>query len=134
MPDWIVAPVGHGGTLLGAWRGFQHLRRSGVTSKLPRLLAVQAEPYTPIYEAFHNHWTEIRPELHMRTITADGITIGHPVRWAALLEAIQFSKGTVIAMSEEEVKEAHQGLAAHGLFVEPTAPPSPLPSATATAI
>ena len=120
VPDWIVAPVGHGGTLLGAWRGFQHLRRSGVTSKLPRLLAVQAEPYTPIYEAFQNHWAEIRPELHMRTITADGITISHPVRWAALLEAIQFSKGTVMAVTEEEVKEAHQGLAARGLFVEPT--------------
>jgi threonine synthase len=87
---------------------------------LPRLLAVQADPYTPIYEAFHNHWAEIRPAVHMRTITADGITISHPVRWAALLEAIQFSKGTVIAVSEEEVKEAHQGLATRGLFVEPT--------------
>lgn len=120
VPDWIVAPVGHGGTLLGAWRGFQHLRRSGVTAKLPRLLAVQAEPYTPICEAFHNQWGEIRPILHMRTISADGITISHPVRWAALLDALQFSKGTVISVDEEEVKEAHLDLAARGLFVEPT--------------
>ena len=58
----------------------------------PRLLAVQAEPYTPIYDAFHNHWAEIRPALHMRTIAADGITISHPVRWGCLLEAINFLK------------------------------------------
>jgi threonine synthase len=120
VPDWIVAPVGHGGTLLGAWRGFQHLRRCGVTTKLPRLLAVQAEPYLPIYDAFHNRWSEVRPAPHMRTISADGITISHPVRSAALLEAIQFSRGTVAAVAEEEVVAAHQDLAARGLFVEPT--------------
>lgn len=120
VPDWIVAPVGHGGTLLGAWRGFQHLRKSGVINKLPRLLAVQAEPYTPICDAFNNHWEEIRPVFYMRTIAADGITISHPVRWAALLNAIRFSKGSAISVSEEEVIGAHQDLAARGLFVEPT--------------
>ncbi len=120
VPDWIVAPVGHGGTLLGAWRGFQHLRRSGITSKLPHLLAVQADPYTPIYDAFHNQWAEIRPAPHMRTIAADGITISHPARWGALLEALQYSKGTVLSVNEEEVVSAHQDLAGRGLFVEPT--------------
>lgn len=120
VPDWIVAPVGHGGTLLGAWRGFQHLRMSGVTDKLPHLLAVQAEPYTPICDAFSNQWKEIRPAYYTRTIAADGITIGHPVRWAALLKAIQFSKGSAIAVNEEEVIQAHLDLAARGLFVEPT--------------
>lgn len=120
VPDWIVAPVGHGGTLLGAWRGFQHLRQSGVTSKLPRLVAVQAEPYTPIHDAYCNKWGEVRPSPHMRTIAADGITISHPVRWAALLDALQFSKGLAIAVTEDEVVEAHQDLASRGLFVEPT--------------
>lgn len=120
VPDWLIAPVGHGGTLLGAWRGFQHLRQSGVTSKLPRLIAVQADPYTPIYDAFRNQTDAIQPRPHMRTISADGITISHPVRWAALLEAIQFSKGAVIAVAEEEVVAAHHDLAARGLFVEPT--------------
>ena len=120
VPDWIVAPVGHGGTLLGAWRGFQHLRRSGVTSKLPRLLAVQAEPYTPIYDAFHNHWAEIRPALHMPHDCRRRYYHQPSRALAVLLEAIQFSKGTVIAVNEEEVRLAHQELATRGLFVEPT--------------
>ena len=73
VPDWLVAPTGHGGTLLGAWRGFQHLRSSGVTNKLPKLIAVQATPYTPVYDAFHNDWEQIHPDQHMERISADGI-------------------------------------------------------------
>jgi threonine synthase len=120
VPDWIVAPVGHGGTLLGAWRGFQHLRASGVTHKLPKLLAVQAEPFTPVHNAFQSQMARIQPTMHIRPISADGIAISYPVRWEALLGAIRFSQGTTVAVSEDEVVAAHGKLAARGIFVEPT--------------
>lgn len=120
VPDWIIAPTGHGGTLLGAWRGFQHLRQSGITSKLPRLIAVQAEPYTPVYDAFKLGTGEIHPDPHMEHISADGIAISYPVRWAALLDALLYSRGTAVAVTEQEVVAAHRDLAYHGLFVEPT--------------
>jgi threonine synthase len=120
VPDWLIAPTGHGGTLLGAWRGFQHLRASGITQKLPRLIAVQAEPYTPLYDAFHGDWAEIHPDPHMERISADGIAISYPVRWHALLEAIRYSRGTVMAVTDDEVVAAHRQLAVRGLFVEPT--------------
>jgi threonine synthase len=120
VPDWLIAPTGHGGTLLGAWRGFQHLRSSGITNKLPRLIAVQAEPYTPVYDAFRNGWHEIRPSPHMEAIIADGIAISYPVRWAALLDALRFSKGIAVALTNEAVRQAHHDLAARGIFVEPT--------------
>lgn len=120
VPDWLVAPTGHGGTLLGAWRGFQHLRESGITTRLPRLIAVQAEPYTPLYDAFVNGWDHIQATPHVEKISADGIAISYPVRSVALLEAIRYSKGTVLAIAEHEVVAAHHDLAARGLFVEPT--------------
>jgi threonine synthase len=120
VPDWIVAPVGHGGTLLGAWRGFQHLRASGVTHKLPKLLAVQAEPFTPVHNAFQSQSARMQPSMHIRTISADGIAISYPVRWEALLGAIRFSQGTTVAVTEEEVVAAHGKLATRGIFVEPT--------------
>ena len=120
VPDWLVAPTGHGGTLLGAWRGFQHLRSSGVTNKLPKLIAVQATPYTPVYDAFRNDWEQIHPDQHMERISADGIAISYPVRWAAVLDAIRYSKGMAVAVSEGEVVAAHHALARRGLFVEPT--------------
>ncbi len=120
VPDWLVAPVGHGGTLLGAWRGFQHLRESGVTNKLPHLIAVQAEPFTPVYEAFVNGWDEIQPKPQVGNIRADGIAISNPTRWAGLISALHHSKGIAMAVSDEAVAAAHAELAERGLFVEPT--------------
>lgn len=120
VPDWFIAPTGHGGSLLGTWRGFQHLLQSGVTSKLPRLVAVQAHPYTPIYEAFHANETAIDPSPRMEHISAEGIAISEPVRSSALLEALRESDGTVVAVSDAEVQRYHARLAQRGLFVEPT--------------
>ncbi|MBW7885725.1 MAG: threonine synthase [Caldilineaceae bacterium] len=120
VPDWLIVPTGHGGTLLGAWRGFQHLRVSGITNKLPRLIAVQAVPYTPVYDAFVAGADFVQPTPHMERISADGIAISYPVRWHALLEAIRYSRGIAVAVEEEDVVAAHTDLAARGLFVEPT--------------
>ena len=120
VPDWFVTPVGHGGLLLGVWRGFQHLRQSGLISKLPHLVAVQAEPYTPIYDAFHNGWAEIRPQRQFEHVSADGISINFPVRHASVLNALHHSNGTAISVTEDEVLHGRETLASRGLFVEPT--------------
>lgn len=120
VPDWFIAPTGHGGSLLGTWRGFQHLQNSGVTNKLPKLVAVQAEPYTPLYEAFHANMDKIVPSPRMERISAEGIAISTPVRSAALLAALRRSQGTAVAVTEEEVHLYHERLAQRGLFVEPT--------------
>ena len=120
VPDWFVSPVGHGGLLLGVWRGFQHLRQSGLTDKLPRLVAVQAEPYTPIHDAFHNGWGVIKPQRQFEHVSADGISINYPVRHESLLKALRHSGGTAIAVADEEILDGHAKLAARGLYVEPT--------------
>lgn len=120
VPEWVIAPAGHGGLLLGLWRGFQHLFHSGVIDRLPRLVAVQAIPYTPLYEAFHENASQIDSSPRIERIRADGIAISFPARATALLEAIRQSQGTVVAVTDDEVAEAHERLAGCGLFVEPT--------------
>lgn len=120
VPDWFIAPTGHGGSLLGTWRGFQHLKASGVTDKLPKLVAVQAEPYTPLYEAFHANLAHVEASPHLGRISADGIAISKPVRSSALLAALRCSLGTAVAVTEPEVRHYHERLAQRGYFVEPT--------------
>lgn len=120
VPNWFIAPTGHGGSLLGTWRGFQHLANSGVTDRLPRLVAVQAEPYTPLHEAFHANMAKVTPSSGMEKISADGIAISKPVRSDALLAALRRSQGTSVAVTEAEVRSYHVQLAQRGLFVEPT--------------
>lgn len=120
-PDWFIAPVGHGILLLGIWRGFQRLHSAGLISKLPKLIGVQAEPFTPLYEAFHNGWSKVRNQQQFyERISADGISISHPMRASTLLAAVRRSQGNVVAVSDDEVLAARDQLANHGIFVEPT--------------
>jgi len=120
-PDWFVTPCGYGGLFLGAWRGFQHLYESGLIQHLPRMVAVQAEPITPIVDAFHAGADRValRPHAAISTLT-DGIAVENPVRGRAILSALRRSGGTAIAVTEEEVARAHATMATRGIFVEPT--------------
>ena len=111
VPDWVISPVGHGGCLLGLWRGFQHLYSSGVTRKLPRLAAVQAEPYTAVVEAFHAGSKVTSGQPHVARIAADGIAISVPARSTELLVALRRSEGTAIAVGESQTLDCHERLA-----------------------
>lgn len=120
-PDWFIAPVGHGVLLLGIWRGFQRLHQAGLINKLPKLIGVQAEPFTPLYEAFHNGWSKVRNQKPLyERISADGISVSYPMRGSTLLAAIRRSQGRMVAVSNDEVLTARDELANVGVFVEPT--------------
>ncbi|MEZ4716009.1 MAG: pyridoxal-phosphate dependent enzyme [Caldilineaceae bacterium] len=121
VPDWIISPTGHGGTLLEK-RGavFQHLQLAWQIDRLPHLAAVQAEPYTPFVEAFENRWDRVKPQIVEEPIAADGIAISHPVRDATLLSALYRSQGTVCVVNHGQIMQAQERLARRGIFVEPT--------------
>jgi len=119
-PDWLVGPVGQGGMMLGAWRGFQRLFDAGLIEHLPKLAAVQAEPFTPIYEAFHDRRDTIQVRPRTAHTSADGISVARPVHSRSMLAALHRSGGTAIAITETELLAAHDQLAKRGIFVEPT--------------
>ena len=62
-PDAVICPVGAGSILLGLYRGFVDLQRAGVVDHLPRLIAVQAEHVSPLYQAFTPAWKWSPPPL-----------------------------------------------------------------------
>ena len=51
---------------------------------------------------------------------AEGIAIPNPVRASEMLEAITYSHGTVILVSDVEIISTWQEMAASGYFIEPT--------------
>ena len=121
VPKWIVAPVGNGGLMMGVWRGFQNLQKSGLTDSLPRLVGVQAEPFTPVYDAYRRDDVNYgEPPLLLETISADGIAISRPVRGHAVVEALSQSGGLAVSVNAAEIEQAHGQLARRGLYVEPT--------------
>lgn len=120
VPDVIVTPCGYGSYLLGLYIGFQELLAAGVTNRLPRLIAVQAESCAPLAAALAAR-LETVPGITAGDTLAEGIRCQQPVRGAALLEALRVTGGTAVTVSESEIESGLRDLAGRGLYVEPSA-------------
>jgi threonine synthase len=116
-PDWVVVSVGDGCIISGVWKGFQDLYRVGWIDKLPKLLGVQAAGCSPLADAI----LEDRPwhPTEENTI-ADSIAVGVPRNAEKALRAVRESKGTMVAVSDEEILSAMRLLGrTSGIFGEP---------------
>lgn len=118
-PGSLILPVGQGGLFLGIWRGFLALQAAGLIDRLPRMIGVQARACAPLwalyaYGAAGLSWAAEAPTL------AEGIRVLHPLRGDAVLQAVDESKGEMLAVDEEEIMPAREQLARRGLYVEPT--------------
>jgi threonine synthase len=128
VPDHVVLPVGNGGNISAAWKGFNELFEDGIeevvktrsSKTLPKMIAVQAEGSAPIARAFKaGKRDSIDPVLDPHT-EASAINIGSPVSWMKSLAAIYDSGGSADYVSDEEIFVAQKLLASkEGLFVEP---------------
>jgi len=121
-PDVMVHPVGTGGGLWGAWKGFQELRELGLIDHLPRMIGVQPAVCAPIVEAIaHGRDWAVPTGDASRTIAQSmaGDSMIHGGR--RVLRAIRESGGTAIGATEAEIADAIVQLAAEGIAAEPSA-------------
>ena len=118
-PDAVIVPVGHGTLLLGAFIGFSELASAGIISKIPRIIGVQAEACSPIYQAFEQGLDEV-PQIVSEATLAEGIRIANPTRGKEILNALRESEGDIVAVSEAEIVKALRQLGRMGFYVEPT--------------
>ncbi len=102
-PDVQCMPVGNAGNITAYWHGYLEYKEAGRSSNLPRLLGFQAEGAAPIVLG---HRVE-----HPETV-ATAIRIGNPASWHAATAAVAESKGSVRAVSDEEILDAYRYLAA----------------------
>lgn len=118
VPDYVVLPVGNAGNISAIWKGFKELREWRISDSLPKMVAVQAAGAQPIVEAFEHGRDSVVP-VQPKTI-ASAINIGNPASWRKALAAIRDSKGTALAVTDEETIAARMDLAStEGIFVEP---------------
>jgi threonine synthase len=116
-PDTVLVPVGDGPTLSAMVKGFRELKACGVSDRLPRVIAVQAEGCQPVKRA----WDTGDPVQPVQSETiADGIAVGMPVSAALVLRDVRETGGSFVAVSDESMLEAIQTLAAtSGILAEP---------------
>lgn len=118
-PDVLVLPVGNGTLLLGAYIGFSELLLSGAIQKLPRIIGVQSAACNPLERMFQSPGVESDPTTWYETL-AEGIAIARPVRAKQILQALKDSQGTIVSVSDDEIKAALFKLGKMGLYIEPT--------------
>lgn len=110
-PDYVCIPVGNAGNITAYWKGFKEYEQKGKISFLPKMLGFQAEGAAPIVKG---HPIE-KPET-----IATAIRIGNPASWQSAVKAAQESKGSIRAVSDEEIIKAYQLVASKdGVFCEP---------------
>jgi len=119
VPDTMVMPVGNGGNISAAWKGFSEFQQLNIVKNRPRMIGVQAQNAAPIAKAVKRGKKKIQPVHNPKTI-ATAIRIGSPVNWPKVLAAIRESGGTAETVTDQQILEAQRELAMlEGIFVEP---------------
>ena len=119
VPNVVLLPVGNGGNISAAWKGFSEFQQLKIAKNRPRMIGIQAEKAAPIARAVKNRQNKIIP-IHNPLTIATAIRIGSPVNWPKVLRAIRESKGTAETVTDDEILEAQKELATlEGIFVEP---------------
>lgn len=114
VPDWVVVPMGNGGTIASAWHGLATYADLDLIEKTPRMLGVQADGTAPIFDAVHDT-DSVGGET-----CADSIDVGTPHRLTDARAAIGDSGGTAVTVSETAIRNATAKLGREeGVFVEP---------------
>ncbi|GAA2611224.1 hypothetical protein GCM10009863_26040 [Streptomyces axinellae] len=114
VPADVFVPVGYGEMLFGVWKGFDELRRLGVTDRVPRLHACEPAAGGPLSAAL------------ARDLPAARVTVGHtdaygidcPVGGYRGVVAVRGSGGRGLLVDDERMRAAQRELAAHGMWAE----------------
>jgi threonine synthase len=105
VPDWIIIPVGNLGNISALYKGLKLLMDLGITDKMPRLVAAQAEKANPFYLSYKNGF-EQKVTIQSRETLASAIRIGDPVSYDKAVQAVLESGGLVEHATEHEMANA----------------------------
>ncbi len=126
-PDWVVVPVGGGGTLAGIWRGFCDLQKMALTRKIPRVVGVLPKGYR-LLQLGLTRGVESDEDLRKMADfdvpeTAQvKIAMSWPPDGVEAIRAVRESKGQFLFGSDKEAWKAQQTLGAReGIYAEVSA-------------
>jgi threonine synthase len=120
LPDVIIYPTGGGTGLIGMWKAFAEMTALGwISSRRPRMVAVQATGCQPIVSAFTAN--QRFAEEHRNAMTrAAGLRVPKAIADFLILDAIRASDGTALSVSDEEMLQAVREIGnSEGIFAAP---------------
>ena len=120
LPDNIIYPTGGGTGIVGMWKAFQEMEDLGwISSKRPKMFAIQAENCAPIVRAFENGTEFAEPWENASTMAA-GMRVPSAIGDYLILNAIRESGGCALTASDAEMADMTNIIGSlEGFFVCP---------------
>jgi threonine synthase len=116
-PDWIVLPAGNLGNTAAFGKALREAYEWKLISRIPRLVAVQAEGAAPFARSFAEGFAQ-KHRVKAETV-ATAIKIGNPASYDRAVQAIRETNGVVLSVSDAELLEAKAAIDASGVGCEP---------------
>jgi threonine synthase len=119
VPDVILVPVGDGVIISGVFKAFYDLKAAGLTTKLPRLVCVQAERSAAIHHYIRRGKYQ---DARRHDTIADSISVSIPSNAHLARKAVLESRGFSLTVTDQEILRGQRLLAEKtGVFAEPAA-------------
>jgi threonine synthase len=119
-PDRIFVSVGDGCIIGGLHKGLKDLQALGWVDRMPKIMGVQAEGSSYLYQAWKNNEDVLtKPPIDAHTV-ADSISAGLPRDRIKAMAAVKQTDGAYISVTDEEILAAIPAMARGcGVFGEP---------------
>ena len=116
--DYVFLPVGDGVVLSGVIKGFTDLKYLGIINKIPKIIGVQAENSSFIYNAFFNNKFDLS---YKASTIADSISVNVARNGYTAVKDLKSVEGEMVLVSDEEIMYAQYHLSKKsGVFCEPS--------------
>jgi threonine synthase len=110
VPDKVLVPTSSGGNISAIWKGWRELEATGLISRLPHMVVVQAEGCSPIVKAFQSGKNCVEAASEVLT-EAHSISNPDPPSGSRALKLLRESDGVAEAVTDQEMLEAQSALA-----------------------
>ncbi len=116
VPDWFILPGGNLGNNTALSKGLKELYQIGMINRIPRMAVIQAQGANPLYTM----WKERIPFETVKAETiATAVKIGNPISWKKSIRGIEWSRGVVEQVTDQEIMDAKAFVDASGIGAEP---------------
>lgn len=120
VPDFVAVPTSACGHCRGLFKGFRELQEAGLTSRVPKMIVVQAANNAPIVTGIERGLDHVVPFSNVHTV-AEAITTGDPPGGNEIVRKAREFGWPAASVTEEEILDGQRILARSGFFVEPAA-------------
>ncbi len=136
VPDWIIVPGGNLGNSSAFGKAFSELKQLGLIKKVPRMAIINASGADTLTDMVNNkklkwnngkvdqkiidnYYADLTARKFSPHTIASAIEISRPVNLKKCLRAIDVCDGVVLAVTDDEIRDAKALIGKYGLGCEP---------------